>query len=156
MKRVSLPADQQGSVSVVPAVGAFDDPATGLPVDASEEWRFTATPDVGDDSSAHNSPLDVPVVVALIETAVARPLSPPRRVLRGIVQRRDRHPHVVPVRSAQREPQRNSSTICQDVPLRPALGAVRRVRSRKSPPFGAFTVTLSSDAHVHEIPFRTW
>jgi len=154
--RFDLPADEKPPVPVVPTVGPFNLPPTRLAVHASEEWLFATPPDVSDDPATRQPALDVRVVVPFVETAVTRMAPSPWRMARRVVDRGNRHPLVVHVGPAQREPQRNSTAVGQDVPLRPALRPVRGVRSRKSPPFGAFTIKLSRDAHVHEIPFRTW
>ena len=156
MFRFDLPADEKPPVPVVPTVGPFNLPPTRLAVHASEKWLLATPPDVSDDPATRQPPLDVRVVVPFVQTAVTRMPPSPWRMARRVVDRGNRHPLVVNVRSAQDKAQRNPASIRQDVPLRPALRPVRGVRSRKSPPFGAFTIKLSRDAHVHEIPFRTW
>ena len=64
------------------------------------------------------------------------------------------HPLVVDVRASDARGHRYTATIGQDVPFYAAFRAVRRLRPRVVPSFGAFTVALSNDVHSHWIPRR--
>ena len=70
------------------------------------------------------------------------------------VERFGDEPLVVNVRARDLGCNRDSATICEYVALDPPLGAISRVGTRQVPPFGAFTIALSSEDHFHWIPRR--
>jgi hypothetical protein len=98
--RFDFPADQQRAEAIVPAVGALDDPAPWLAVDAPDERRFALLPDMRRDATGADGGGAVAERVALIQAAVlwtshtAAPLEHDR------VERSRERPFVVQVRAA--------------------------------------------------------
>jgi len=137
----------------VPAICPLNDPASRLPANAADNRRLATPADVRNDTASTDAFLHVCVIVSLVETAVHGLLLRTERMTRSVFQCRQSHPLVVDVRARQDKTERDSFRIRQDVPLRPALRAVRRVRARMSPPFGAFTITLSRLPHFQSMPF---
>lgn len=133
----------------MPGVGAFDDPASGLAIDAAEQWSFAATPDVRTDASRTHGVFCVGVVVALVEAEVLGPPWAARSANDDVVEHIADHPLVVDVGTRDAHRQRYAARVGQHVTFHPAFRAVRRVGTGKVPPFGAFTVALSSEVHSH-------
>jgi hypothetical protein len=61
----SLPAHEQSSTAMDPALCSLDDPATGLSGDAPEQRRFAASTDVRDDATRSDGLFATAIVVAL-------------------------------------------------------------------------------------------
>ena len=89
------------------------------------------------------------VVVALVEAQVFGASWTARAANDHGVEHVADHGSVRHVRSADHHGDRDAASIGQDVPLYAAFRAVRRVRAREVPPFGAFTEALSRELHFH-------
>ena len=148
----SFPADEYAAEPVVPGVGALYDPATGPASNTAQERLLAASADVRTDSTDPNSELGVSIVVALVEAQMHWALRTAPLADNDRVQGVGHHPLVMDVRASHQHSQRNSSAVGQDVPLYAAFRAVRRIGPRVVPPFGAFTVALSSEAQSHLMP----
>ena len=148
----SLPAHEQSAEAVVPGVGALHHPAARLPLDAAEQGFLTAASDVGGDPSDADGGLGVLEVVAFVEAQVLGPAWASRRAHDHRVERLSNQPLVVDVGAGDLGGQRNAAPVGQDVPLYAALRTIRGVRARAVPPFGAFTMALSSEDHFHWMP----
>lgn len=109
--------------------------------------------DVWPDATHLQAPIDVRVVVPLVDAAMLRALPMAGGVPLHRIDRRQRGALVVKVRRTDRHAERDSPAVDRDVPLTAPLGAVRRVRACKSPPFGAFTIAASIEAQSHWMPF---
>jgi len=144
----ALPPDEQRTEAVVPAIGALDHPAPRLPADASEERRLAAMANVRRDPARADTGLAIGIVVGLVETAVLGAPRPAPRFEHDRIERRGERPLVVDIRPREDHRERDPTTVGEDVPLDAQLPAVRRVRSREVPPFGALTMTESSALHV--------
>lgn len=140
---LSLPAHEETAISVVPAVGAFDDPAPGLAADASDQRLLAAAADVRDDSALTRFGLGLTVVVALVEAEVVRTTDAAPGAKRHGIERLGHHPLVVDVRRCDLHSDGHAARIGQDVTLDAFLSAIGRVGTRMVPPFGAFTIALS-------------
>jgi hypothetical protein len=150
----SLPAYEQATEAVVPRVGAFDDPAPRLTAYFADEWLLAAPSDVRSDPSKANRRCDVRIVVALVETQVLGTPRTSRTSYDHRVEYVANHRRVWHIRSADQHCERDTATICQYMTFYAAFRAVRRVRPREVPPFGAFTEALSRELHFHAIPRR--
>jgi hypothetical protein len=148
----ALPAHEQSAKAVVPRVGALNDPAAWLSANASEQRRLSATTDVGDDSSTADCGFRVGEVVALVQAQVHRSARTARPTQDDCVQHLDDQPLVVHVGSRDLRGQRHAAPVRQDVAFDPLFCTVRRVGTREVPPFGDFTIALSSDDHCHLMP----
>jgi hypothetical protein len=138
----------------VPAVGSFDDPAAGLAANAAHEGRFSATSNVRDDTPTADLALGVRVIVAFVEAEIRGAPWPAWRAKHNGVERRPRHPLVVDVRSGDLDGDRDASSVRQNVVFCTELCAIGRIGARVVPPFGAFTLALSSEHHFRSTP--TW
>lgn len=67
MLSLALPANEKRPKLVVPGVGALDDPATRLAVNAADERRLTPTANMRADSAATNFAFGVAVIESLVE-----------------------------------------------------------------------------------------
>ena len=145
-------ANLQTTVEVVPCVGALDDPPTRLPLHASEQRLFTATPDVRNDATPSKFFLNERRVVPFVEAAVFRsPRSTGAAQHNGVDGRQGLF-HVVDVRAGDGQRKRYTATIAENVPFRAQFAAIRGILSCVAPPFGAFTEALSIDDHCQSIP----
>lgn len=152
--RGALPAHEQPTKPIVPAVGPFDDPASWLALHATDHRLLAATTDVGRDSADADGGFGVLVVVALVQAQVLGPSRTSRRLQRDRVEHRTDHPLVVHVRRRRSHGQRHSSSISEDVSFHAEFPSVRRIRPRVDRPFGAFAMALSSEAKSHLMPRR--
>ena len=91
----------------------------------------------------------VGVVVPLVETQVPGPPGAARRAHHHVVEDRADQPFVMHVRPGDAGGQWHPTPIREDVPFHAGFRAIRRIGAGLSPPFGAFTVALSSEVHVH-------
>jgi hypothetical protein len=147
--------DKQGAKSVVPAVRPLDDPTSRLATNAPNERLFTSTADVRDHAPIPNLALGVLIVEALVEAEVVwspRPTGPAED--HGI-ERRAGHPFVVDVRRGHLHPDRDASSVGQNVAFRAEFCTIGRIGARVVPPFGAFTLALSSEHHLRSTPTRS-
>ena len=147
-----LPANQQSAEAVVPGVRAFHHPASGLALHAAQQGLFAAPPDVGRDPANTDGRFRVPVVVTLVQAEVFRPSGPARSAHDHGVEDLGNESLVVDVRAGDLGCQRNTPAVGQDVALDAAFRAIRGVRAREVPPFGAFTMAVSSEDHFHWMP----
>ena len=148
----SLPAHEQSPEAVVPGVGALDYPATGLAPNATEQRLLASTPDVRGDAASSHGGLDVLVVVALVEAEVLGATRAARRAEYDRIERLADKPLVVDVGAGDFGGQRDASAVGQNVAFYAGFRAIRRVGTRKIPPFGAFAMALSSEDHFHWMP----
>ena len=149
--RNRLPSNSEGAEIVVPAVGAFHDPAARPTTPTAERILPTAT-NVRSDPASSDLLFAIRVVVALVEADVARATRPTRRAQRYCVEGLRNHPLVVDVRTGKRNCQRNTASVGQDVALGAELGTIGRIGTCEVPPFGAFTEALSREDQVQSIP----
>lgn len=154
MSASALPAHEQAAKAVVPRICSLDDPAPWLSAYDPKQGLLPASSDVRTNSAQPNRRRDVRVVVALVETEVLGAARATRSPNRHSVEDFADHAGVGHVRAADQGGDRHAAPIGQDVSLYAAFRAVRRVRPREVPPFGAFTEALSSELHFHAIPRR--
>ena len=148
----SLPANEQSTEAVVPSIGTLDHPAARLALYPAKQRLLAASSDVRPDSASSNSSLGVGVVVAFVEAEVRRPPRAARRAHDHGVERLGDEPLVVDVGTGDLGGQWDAATVRQDVAFDATFRAVRRIRTREVPPFGAFTMALSSEDHFHWMP----
>jgi len=151
--RLSLPADEQRSESVVPAVGALDYPATRFALVATDERRFTATPDVRFDVAEVEPDPERSVVVPLVHAAFLRPVAAARCDRFDRVDGAQCHPQIGHVGGADREPDRDTACIRDKMSFAARFGSIGWARTRVIPPFGAFTMMASSELQIQPIRF---
>lgn len=121
---------------------------------AADERSLSLAPDVRHDAALADGGLAVAEIIAPVQTQVPGPARATRGTQHHGVERRRQQPLVVHVRRAQRRRERDATPVGADVALGAPLPAVRRVRSREVPPFGALTMKPSSAVHFHAIPRR--
>ena len=148
----SLPAHEQAAEAVVPGVGALHHPAARLALHAAEQRLLAAAPDVGCDPASPNGSLRIGVVVALVEAEVLRSAGAARRAHDHRVEGLGNEPLVVDVGAGDLGGQRDAASVGQDVAFDATFRAIRRVGAGEVPPFGAFTMALSSEDHFHWMP----
>jgi hypothetical protein len=133
MRCFSLPAYEQGTKPIVPAIGPLDDPAPRLSSDHSYEWWLTTTADMRNDSARANSCSDIVVVIALVEAAMLGASRSPSPSHDNGIQHGLRHPLVMDVRATEHDPQRDAIAIGQEMTLGTRLAAIRGVSARGIP-----------------------
>jgi hypothetical protein len=148
----SLPAHEQSAEAIVPGVGTLDHPAARLPLDAAKQGLLAAAPYVGRDPSNADSGLGVLEVVPLVQAQVLGPARAARCAKHNSIERVGNEVFVVDVGAGDLGRQRNAAAVGQDVTFDPAFRAIRGVRAGEVPPFGAFTMALSSEDHFHWMP----
>lgn len=151
----SLVTNEQAAEEVVPAVGSLDDPPARLSTHTADERLFASPSNVWDDASIADFAFGVGVVEALVQAEVRRPTRPARRPKHDGVERRASHPLVVDVRSGDLDGDRDAASIGQDVAFCAEFCAIGRIGARVVPPFGAFTLALSSEHHFKSTPTRS-
>ena len=151
---VAFPAHQQTTEAVVPAVGAFDDPAPRFALGAPNERLFAATSDVRNDPAFANSGFDVGVVISLVQTEVLRASRATRCPQWNSIEHLSHHPLVVHVRTCDQRGDRHAPTIRENVPFHAEFPPVRRVPPCIAPPLGAWAMAPSSEAKSHLMPRR--
>lgn len=147
-----LPAHEQAAKAVVPGVGALHHPPARLALNTPQERVLPATADVRCDPTGTDGRLGVLVVVALVEAEVLGPARAARGTSDHRVERLADEPLVVDVGAGDLGGQRDTPAVGQDVAFDAAFRAIRGVRASEVPPFGAFTMALSSDDHFHWMP----
>jgi hypothetical protein len=147
-----LPAHEQRAKAVVPSVGALHDPAAWLALDAPQQRLLTAASDVRSDPASSDGRLGVGVVVTLVEAEVPGAAGAARSASDHRVERLADEPLVVDVGARDLGGQWDPPTVGQDLAFDAALRAIRGVRASEVPPFGAFTMALSSEDHFHWMP----
>jgi hypothetical protein len=139
----ALPSNQKPAELIVPSVGSFNNPSARLPEDAAEECVLTTAANVRSNLTRANRPLDISVVVTLVEAQVLWSSRAARTTQRNGIENRSYHPLVVHVRCGNLERDRHASSISQNMSFRATFRPVCRVGTRVVPPFGAFTMALS-------------
>lgn len=152
---LALVTNEQTAEAVVPAVGSFDDPAARLSANAAHEWRFSPASNVRDHATIADLALGVRVVEALVEAEIRRATWPTWRAKHDGVERRPGHPLVVDVRGGDLDGDRDAAPVRQDVAFCAEFCAIGRIGARVVPPFGAFTLALSSEHHFRSTPTRS-
>lgn len=150
----SLPfvTNEQRAEAIVPAVGALDDPAARLASGATDQRRLAAPSYVRSHAAIPNLFLGVGVVVTLVEAQVLRHQRTSSPAEDDRVERRAGHPLVVDVGSGHLDGERDPARVGQDVAFCAKFCTIGRTGARVVPPFGAFTVALSSEHHVRSTP----
>jgi hypothetical protein len=151
-----FPAYEQATETVVPGVGALDDPAPRFAAYLSDQRRLAATSDVRSNSAKSKRRSDVRVVVALVETQVFGAPGASRAAHDDGVEHLADDVRIRHVRAGDERGDGHAASVGQDVPFDAAFRAVRRVWPREVPPFGAFTEALSSELHFSAAPRRPW
>jgi hypothetical protein len=149
--RDDLPANAESAEVVVPAVGAFDDPAT-RPTSLTASRFLTAPTKVEPNAAASDGARRVVVVVAFVEAKITWPTRTPRRPERHGVERFAGQPLVVDVGASQRDCDRDAAAVGEDVAFRAKLSTICRIGAGKAPPLGAFTEALSREHQFQSIP----
>lgn len=148
----SLPANKQSAEAVVPGVGALHHPPAGLALNATEQRFLALAPDVRLDPASPDGSLGIRVVVPLVEAEVFRSARAASCAEDDRVERLANEPLVVDVGAGDLGGQRDAAAVGQDVAFDAAFRAIRGVGTREVPPFGAFTMALSSEDHFHWMP----
>lgn len=152
VRTFAFPANEQTSEAVVPCVRSLYDPSPRLAPSASDEGWLSAAADVRLDTAFTHGPFAVRVVIALVEADVVGTSRATRGTGCHRVERRAQQPLVMNVRAGDHGRKGHSSAVGQYVPLDAALRPVGWVGPGLVPPFGAFTMALSSEAHSQSIP----
>jgi hypothetical protein len=152
---LALVANEQTSEAIVPAVGSFDHPAARFAANAAHERRFSSTSNVWDHATIADLALGVRVVEAFVEAEIRRPTWPAWCAKYDGVERRPGHPLVVDVRGSDLDGDRDAASVRQDVAFCTEFCAIGRIGARVVPPFGAFTLALSSEHHFRSTPTRS-
>ena len=138
----------------MPTVGALDDPAA-RPAPLASTWLFTPTTQVQFDPASAHFTRGVVVVVAFVEAEIVRSTRTSWSSERHGVQRLAGHPFVVDVGASDRHGNGHAASIGQDVALGSELAAIGRIGTGQVPPFGAFTLALSSEDQFQSMPRRS-
>lgn len=154
VRTFALPTDEERAEAVVPAVGAFDDPTARFAAEPADEGRFTAPTDVALDAQDSESRIDLRIVVPFVHAAVLRAEATSRRDRSDRLKGRQSVPQVGHIGTADRKANRDTSAVRENVPFSADFRAVRGIRPRKIPPFGAFTRMASSEVQAQTIPLR--
>ena len=147
--------NEQRAKAVVPAIGSFDDPATRSSANAAHERRFSAASNMRDHATIADLAIGVREVVALVEAEILRATWPAWRAKHDSVEHRSGHPLVVDVRRGDLDGDRDAATVRQNVAFCAEFCAIGRIGARVVPPFGAFTLALSSEHHFRSTPTRS-
>ncbi len=151
--RSALPPDPQCAKIVVPAVGSFDDPSPRLLAsNRAGESGLSPAPNVWPDAASARLAFGLLVVVPFVQAEVLRTSGPSRCTQRNRVERPSDHMHVVGIGPRERNRQRDTLAVGQDVAFCAEFCAIGRIGTREIPPFGALTLALSSDAQSHSMP----
>ena len=152
----SLGAYSDTAKVVVPAVGPLDHPTPGFAARAAHKARFASTTNVWPHATCTSLPFRVVVVVPVVETKVLWSPRPTRTVDENRVERGAHHPLVVDVGAGQCERDGDAVPIGQNIAFCAEFSAIGGIGTRDVPPFGAFTLALSSDAHSRSRPIFSW
>ena len=148
-----LPTDQESPVPIVPAVGALNDPSPGLlAADGTRQRGLAAAPDMRRYTARPRFLFRLRIVVPFVQADVLRPPGPARRSNHHGVERLAEHVFVVDVGSRDGDAQGNPVRVCQNVAFCPEFCTIGRTGAREVPPFGAFTLALSSEHQLRSIP----
>lgn len=150
-----LPADLQCSEVVVPAVRPLDHPTPRPPLHAADERLLAATTNVRGDASTTNCLLGIPIVESLIEAQILGPTRSTTSSNTDSIQRRLNEAFVVHVRTSDHDANRDAFRVGEDTAFDARFSAVRGVRPREVPPFGALAMAPSNEHQRRSNP-RTW
>jgi hypothetical protein len=148
----SLPAHEQRSTAIDPAVCSLDDPAMGFSEDATEQRRLAASTDVREDATRSDSLFATAIVVAFVQAQVARSARPPRCAQHDPIESLSDHAHIMNVGCGRDRRDGNSIRVGQNVPFYPGFGSVCGIGPGTVPPFGALTIDASRLAHSKFTP----
>jgi excisionase family DNA binding protein len=95
------------------------------------------------------APEDLEACRMPFEAEMLRTAGPARPTQDGGVERRLKHLSIEDVGAGDDGGERHAVGVGEDVPFHSALAAIGRVAARQVPPFGAFTIAVSSAAHFH-------
>ena len=152
MRANAFPANEQTAEAVVPGVRALHHPPAGLALHAAEQRLLAAASDVRRDPAGADGRLRVFVVVPLVQAEVFGSARATRRAKNDSVERLAHEPFVVDVSAGDLGGQRNAAAVGQDLAFDAAFRAIRGIRAREVPPFGALAMALSSEDHFHWMP----
>lgn len=150
-----LVPDDQAAEQIVPAVGPLDDPAARLATHTADERLFASPSNVWNDAPIADLSFGIRVVEALVQAEVRRPTRSAWCAEHDSVERRAGHPLVVDVRSGDLDGDRDAARVGQDMAFCAEFCAIGRIGARVVPPFGAFTLALSSEHHFRSTPTRS-
>ena len=152
-------ANLQSPKQIVPAIGSFDHPTPGLKSRIVLAFLFflPARLHVRHVPSTFRRLAQFWIVVSFVATKMlAGPLLRRPTSNDHGVQGRAELLHVVPIRSRERDRQRDAVRVGEQVPLGAQFASIRRVFAGLIPPStGAETVALSSDWKCQSIPWRS-
>ena len=135
---LSLPSNEERAESVVPASGAFHYPSPRLASHTAQERLLALLSDVRCDPTRPDDLFAVTEVVALIETHMLGTTRAAWRSQHDCIEGCGEHPLVVHIGTAQGRCEGNTTSVSQDVTLKPAfrsaLRPVRGVRACLIPP----------------------
>lgn len=94
-----FPSDQQRAKAIVPAVGAFDDPAPRPTVDAPDERGLALLPNMRRDAPRADGGVAVAKRIALIQAAVLGSAHAAPRLEHDGIERPGERPFVVEIRA---------------------------------------------------------
>lgn len=154
MCAASFPANEQSPKTIVPGVGALNDPASRLPAHSTDEGLLAAPANVWANTAQANRGSHVWIVVTLVETEVFRSPRPTRATHDNGVEHFADYASVRNVCPCDDRCDGHAAPVGQNVPFNPAFCAVRRIWPREVPPFGAFTEALSNELHFSAAPRR--
>lgn len=123
---------------------------------AADERRLASSANVRDDATLPDFPFAVIEVVALVQAEVHWAAWTTGGAHQNGIEGRAHHPLVVHVRARERNRHRDASPVGQNVALGAALSTIGWIRAREVPPFGAFTMAPSREAHSQSMPRSTW
>jgi hypothetical protein len=152
MRSNRLPTDAQRAEVVVPAIGAFDDPAARATACAADQRRLAAPTDMGSNAALSCLGLADRIVVALIEAEMTWTTRSAWRSQFDRVEHVADHAHVVDVGGGQGDSNRDAAAIAKDMAFGAELAAIGGIGTGEVPPFGALTLALSREHQVQSIP----
>lgn len=155
MNSLALPANAKSAVVVVPTVRALDNPASRPATHAADEWRFASPANVRDDTSLSSLLFAILVVVSFVQAEIRWTARAAWPVHENGIERCSHHPLVVHVRARERDSNGHASPVGQDMTFGAAFSAIGGIRACEVPPFGAFTMAPSSEAHSQSMPRST-
>lgn len=149
----SFPSDAEPAKVVVPTVGTLDDPAPSFfSANGAGEGGLAAASDVWLDPTSTRFSLGFGVVVSFVETDVLGTPAPTWTKEGNRVQGLAHHVHVVDVGTGERDRQRDTLAVGQNVTFCAEFSTIGWIGAGEVPPFGAFTLALSNDAQSHSMP----
>ena len=120
----------------MPAIGTLDYPAPWDPLDAPHHRGLSTSAGVTDDGPLLDTVIDDLVIVAFVEAKVDRAKPGPRGISPCCVEGRQRHPHIVDIRTTDCDGEGYTTSIGQDMPLGARFGPIRRVGACVVPALG--------------------